>query len=148
MVIIGIVLSFVVVAFGDFGQSRRVMMQQQHLGDLIKLARIRAIIEAKTYGLNISKTHHTFYQFEPNSHDALGQWSALSSDLFKKSGLAAHQQMTYTHPLNKQTPEIILTPDGQVTPFQLTLTTQSHEKITMTVSINGLVTLTQSDSPS
>ncbi len=142
MVIIGIVLSFIVVSYGDFGEARRLSMSQQHFADLIKLARTNAIISAKTYGVNISKSDYSFYQFKQSEKQKT--WILFSDQLFKKTNFNPHKKMIYSHPLTKQTPEIIISPDGKITPFILTIISMSNETVTLHASANGDVSLTES----
>lgn len=147
MVIIGVILSFVVVAFGDFGNSRRIMMQQQHLGDLIKLARIRAIIEAETYGLHLTKKKYTFYQFYHKPDKPYGQWFTMKNNVFKTTNLPQNVKVEYNHPYAKTNPEIIINPNGHITPFTLNLITDSKKQIKLSVSFNGTVNLKEIEAP-
>ncbi len=141
MVIIGVILSFVILAFGDFGNSRRIMMQQQHLGDLIKLARIRAIIESKTYGLHLTNKNYTFYQFYHAPSSPYGHWLQLKNNTFKSKTFPSNVKIKYNHPLSKNTPEIIISPDGHITPFTLHLITSNQDQIKLNVKFNGAVNL-------
>lgn len=143
IVIIGIILSFIVVAFGDFGQTRQVAMQQNHLKDLIKLAKLRAIIEGKTYGLNISAQNYTFYQFEYEENSPYGHWQIIKNNLFKSTTLPSYTSMNYNHPVNKKSPEIIISPDGHITPFTLKLITKSQNSITLINETNGSLKIVQ-----
>ena len=81
MVIVGIILSFVVISYGDFGATRRLIMAQQHFADLIQLAQNRAIIANQTYGINISSTDYCFYQFQQDG--ANGTWRPMRDLLVK-----------------------------------------------------------------
>lgn len=143
MVIIGIVLTFVVLAFGDFGASKRLQMHQQHLADLIKLARIRAIIEAKTYGLHISKHSYSFFQFHHQINSPYGHWLKMTDSTFKTQAMPEHSKMQFNHTLTNSNPEILISADGHITPFTLSLATPSHEITTLKVSFEGDINLTQ-----
>lgn len=137
LVIIGIIMSFAVVSYGDFGETRQLKMAQQHFVDQIKLVQTKAIISTKTYGLNISTKDHTFFQFSPRTK----KWLTINEPIFKKTAFPPHKKLNYTHPSSKQTPEIIISPDGQITPFTFELTSQSNESAIIEVKANGEIAL-------
>ena len=141
MVIIGIILTFVVMAFGDFGNERRVYMMQQHLRDLIKLARVKAIIESKTYGIHINKSNYQFSEFNHAPNSPYGHWQVLTDPTFRARQWPGQAQMKYTHPHTDSTPEIIISADGNITPFSLVFTTPNHDTVSLDVKFNGQIKL-------
>jgi general secretion pathway protein H len=139
IVIIGIVLTFVMLAFGDFGNERKAYMVQQHLADLIKLARTRAIIESKTYGLDINKKQYEFYEFHHDPDSPYGKWRTLKDNTFRPIPWQGQATIKYDHPYSEQKPEIIISASGHITPFQLIMTTPNKDKIKLETKHNGQV---------
>lgn len=145
MVIIGIILGFVVIAFGDFGRKREVIMKQNHLADLIKLASMRAVIESKTYALSINEKNYHFYELTNPKKAPHGHWKTLKNTVFKSQTLAKHKSFKYAHPSNLSMPEIIISTQGNITPFQLTLGLVGNEKVQLEANKKGEVNVTATD---
>ena len=121
MVIIGIILSFVIVAFGDFGASRRAAMTSEHLASLMKYARIKAIIGADTYGVDIKQDGYIFYRFESSEKTPYGEWKKLERDhIFKSNSFPESLKISLNIKTSPTQPEIIIKPSGHITPFTLT----------------------------
>jgi general secretion pathway protein H len=137
LVIIGIVLTFVVLAFGDFGEARQLYMQQEHLVDLIKLARIHAIVEAETYGVHISNEGYKFYQFKQLPNPPYGEWHQLTDPTFAAKSFAKFEKLKFNHQVGARDPEILLSPEGHITPFELTLYSYSGEAISLIAKSNS-----------
>lgn len=139
MVIIGIVLSFVLLSFGDFGKSRQIAVSLEHLESLIKLARQRAIIEAKTFGLDIKKDQYCFYQYLVNQQNAT--WQPLNGDrLFKCQNFPKQVKTELSLDVEKQHPEILISSDGHITPFKLKLSSKNGEAFYLKARFNGQLT--------
>lgn len=137
MMIMGIILSFVVVAFGDFGASRRTSMTTEHFASLLKLARFKAIIGADTYGVNIKPTGYTFYRFQSDPNSPYGKWKEIVNDhIFKPENFPPHTTLTTTLPTHTQQPDVVITPGGQITEFTLTLS-NGDDKYQIVVKNNG-----------
>lgn len=123
MVIVGIILSFVVVAFGDFGASRRVDATTKHLASLIQLAQTKAIIGNKTYGLSITPKTYQFFQFQPNPKTSKSEWYPVKhTHVFQATRFPTRTKVSLTGAIHHQGPQIIINSHGQITPFTLTLT--------------------------
>lgn len=124
MVIVGVVLSFVVLSFGDFGAGRRLALTSKHFTDLLKLAHTKAIIGADTYGVHIDKSGYTFYRFDVPPHGGRGKWSRLSNNhIFKPSNFPNNTKVRLRGITRHQIPNVIITSDGTLTPFSLILAT-------------------------
>lgn len=117
MVIIGITIGFALIAFGDFGASRRLQFAAEQLANKIKLVQQQAILESATYGLNIDKKNYQFFKFNNNS-----AWISLNNKGIYK--ITYFPQSSYIHlktaaPTGQNTPAIIIHPSGDMTAFSL-----------------------------
>lgn len=122
MVIVGIILRFVVISFGDFGASRRVETSTKHLSALLKLAHTKAIIGNQTYGLRITQRGYQFYQYKINANQNKGKWASLDKvNVFKKSSFPPKTQVQLSGINRNTSPHIIISSTGSITPFTLTL---------------------------
>jgi general secretion pathway protein H len=122
ILIVGIILSFVVLAFGDFGASRRARLSTQHLASLIKLSYQKAIIGDDTFGLDIKTSGYRFYQFQSTPDTPYGKWVLLShSHIFKPTRFPPDTRIKLSIKHTEKGPDIIMTSAGQITPFVFTL---------------------------
>lgn len=69
LVIIGIILSFAILAVGDFGQGRRTQATAESLSQTISLVEQQAILANKTYALQINENGYRFYQWDKDKHN-------------------------------------------------------------------------------
>lgn len=117
MVIIGITIGFALIAFGDFGASRRLQFAAEQLANKLKLVQQQAILESTTYGMNIDSKNYQFFKFSDNS-----VWTSLNNKGIYK--ITYFPQNSYVHlktttPTSQNTPTIIIHSSGEMTPFIL-----------------------------
>jgi len=118
IVIIGIILSFVFLSFGDFGRQRRLNATSQHLSELIKLLSVRSIIGADTYGVNIQEHGYAFFKFVIDSKSPYGRWQPLTKKrLFKEKTFLDNTTVSINREKKHDQPEVIVSPSGELTPF-------------------------------
>lgn len=147
MMIIGITTTFALLAFGDFGQTRRYKAASEELAMLIPLATDQAILEPAILGLKIDERGYGFYRFDLNKES----WLALDKDqLFRyrklPKGMLMHLRLQGTSPipLSKAAVPIIISPTGNITPFVVDVS-QSSGKVLfrIVVKFNGTVKLVE-----
>lgn len=143
MVIVGIILGFAVLAFGDFGVSRRINMSQQHLVDLIKLARFKAIIESNTYGLKVEKYQYSFYKFYHKPNSPYGQWHLINKTPFNNAAFPEHSKVSFSKALDAKEPNITFSPEGHITSFSLKLEAPNKDASKIIVEQNSEVKLVE-----
>lgn len=136
IVIIGIIVGFAVITFGDFGEGRRINMAAEQLVNTLRLAQQKALLESSTMGLRIDKNGYQILQFQNNS-----QWQALSNQgIFKAIHFPNHTLVllkTANHP-KKNEPNVLINSAGDMTPFTLELgTNKTPRLITITGSYDG-----------
>lgn len=135
IVIIGITVGFALIAFGDFGEGKRIQFAAEQLVNTMRLAQQQAILETSTLGLRIDNKSYQILQLQ-NS-----QWSPMSNKgIFKATYFPNNTLITLnTHqraPIG--TPPIIITASGDMTPFTLSFgSTKEGQLVVLTGRRNG-----------
>jgi general secretion pathway protein H len=129
IVIIGITIGFALIAFGDFGESKRILFAADHLKNTLRLAQQQTILETSTLGLKIDNTGYQFLQLQNNAH-----WTPLSNTgVFKMTYFPKNTSITLqiANPPAPNAPAIILNASGDMTPFTLTFGNAKENKIAL-----------------
>lgn len=138
IVIIGITVGFALIAFGDFGESRRVLFSAEQLVNTLKLAQQQAILETSTLGLHINNTSYQILRFQNSSG-----WEPISNKgIFKVNYFPKNTVITLktnNKPL-QGVPPIIINSSGDMTPFTLGFGTYKEMMTTLKGTHNGSLT--------
>jgi general secretion pathway protein H len=136
LVIIGITIGFAMIAFGDFGESRKVMFSADQFAHTIRLAQQKAILETSTLGIKVEPNGYQILKYQTNS-----QWTPISNrgifkfNYFPKNALISLK--SDFKPIHGG-PNIVLNTSGEMTPFTLEFKTVRNEPIALlTGSYNG-----------
>lgn len=146
IVIIGITVGFALIAFGDFGEEKRVRFAAEQLINTIKLAQQKAILESSTLGLNLEKSSYRLFKFVNNT-----EWKPISDKGIFRTHYLPNQtviKLKSNTPIYHNAPEIIITPSGDMTPFTLDFINNKEKWTSQIVgSHNGFLQLktTQSE---
>ena len=127
IVIIGIVSTVTLYAFGDFGASRKAKMAAEHFTSYLKLLEQRAILETSTFGININPAGYETYQLDTHS-----QWKPMpQNSFFHWQSFPAKIKVQLESPIQNHTknPDIIINPSGGMTPFKLTFGTEGNPQL-------------------
>lgn len=120
ILIIGITLGFALLAFGDFGRERRLMVAAEYFIHYIQFAEQQAILENNTLGLVIDGPHYQLLRFH-----APNQWQALSNHaVFRQQHFPNDTFVHFTMENTKNADSnhmIIINTSGDITPFKLQL---------------------------
>jgi general secretion pathway protein H len=125
LVIIGITLTFTLLAVGDFGAHRRVIAEAEQFLAQIKLIQQQAMIESTPFSIRITPQNYQVFRFKPPS-----AWVPINP-----------QQSLYHHsfPTNElvscTVSSIMIEASGDITPFQLSFGLKSQPNV---VSVQGL----------
>src|SRR5438552_7864051 len=85
VLIIGTTAGFALLAFGDFGAGRRILMAADQVKYTIKLAQQQAILEAGTLGVQLSASGYQVHRFKsPNTWEAISQKGVFKGQIFPK----------------------------------------------------------------
>jgi general secretion pathway protein H len=117
LVIIGITIGFALIAFGDFGESKRIRFAAEQLLNTIKLSQQKAILESSTLGIKLDKSSYQVLKFVNNK-----EWKPISNQgIFKIHYLPSQTVIHLKTNGNSEHnyPDIVLMPSGDMTPFAL-----------------------------
>jgi general secretion pathway protein H len=144
IVILGITFSFAFIAFGDFGEHKRILFSAEQLVSNLRLAQQQAILENSTLGLQINPNSYQILQLQANS-----QWRPISNKgIFKTFFFPKNTFITLhtdNHP-RPGTPPIVINASGDLTPFKLIFgSSKEHKLAILTGSPNGELNLNSVD---
>ncbi len=125
VVIIGIILSFVMLSFGDFGAQRRLNAKAQHFSELVKLLKLKSVIGADTFGIDIREHSYTFYRFVVDHKTPYGRWDKIKDKRLFLPFIDNDVFLKLNRPTKKEQPDIIISSNGTISPFALRFQTKS-----------------------
>jgi general secretion pathway protein H len=129
LVIIGITIGFALLAFGDFGASRRVRTTAEAFINKIKFIQQRALVESATYGIALQPTQYRVLRFVPPN-----QWKPAAASLQRNIQFPKDINIFFETTALKQKPSIIIYSTGEITPFKLIF--RSKHQVTL-LAITG-----------
>lgn len=118
IVIIGVTLSFALLAFGDFGNKRRLIVAAEQFVYQLQLAQQQAILESSTLGVEIKADHYQVMRFSSNEG-----WRQVAHQSLFQQQYFPRGTLTTLSAQNKNN-TIIIHPSGETTPFHLNLGSQ------------------------
>ncbi|RUR08278.1 type II secretion system minor pseudopilin GspH [Legionella sp. km772] len=128
IVIIGITLGFALIAFGDFGESKKITYAGEQVEHLLQLAQQQAILENSTLGLKIDNQSYQILKFQNTS-----QWRTVTSRhlLFKIHYLPKGMIITLktSNQKSSKDPGIIINSSGETNSFTLIFGTKKEPTI-------------------
>jgi general secretion pathway protein H len=121
VIIIGVLINFVTISFGRNSPQDQLKTEAQRLSSLIGLASEEALLRSVLIGVDIGEQAYGFMHLEE------GNWVPMDDNLFRKRELP--EGMLFTIASTQQIgedeeedlPEIILLNSGEMTPFELKL---------------------------
>lgn len=142
LIIIGIAASFAVVAFGDFGGKKKILISAEQLASNIRLIQHQAILEVGTLGLSLSPKGYQVYRFRPD-----GVWQNMpAKGVFKPVTFPAlfHIVLKYPASPKANTPNVVINASGDMTPFAIQVIGKNKEVVsTLTGQQNGVIQLSK-----
>lgn len=119
LLIIGIIVSFVVLRVGDFGQSRKIEATMNQLVALIKLSQQQALLTSTPIKIAIDDQGFVF------SHYRDHKWQAIKTDPLLKS---YHWPIAITLQANQGQSQstIFISNTGSISPFSFTFHFHQH----------------------
>lgn len=127
VVIIGVLINFVSLSIGRNSPADQLKTEAKRLSSLIGLASEEALLRSALIGVDISEEEYRFVRLEE------GVWQPMEDNLFRSRKLP--EGMEFTIASTQQTgedeeeniPEIILLNSGEMTPFELKLSSDNVE---------------------
>jgi general secretion pathway protein H len=141
LLIISITMGFALLAFGDFGEKRRVIVFSEQFANQIKLIQQQAILEHSTFGIQLQEHGYQVVRFHPPN-----QWKPVHHNhLFQHrcfpENLTIHWQKQALNPAAL----IIVYPSGDMTSFKLDFGTTKQPVIkTIFGQTNGDISIRES----
>lgn len=140
IVIISIITTCAVLALGDFGQTQRATTAAEQFVSLIKLSEEQAVLQATTLSIRLSNNGYQFYQYEPQDQN---NWQLITKDpiltLTQWPSNIAAEFLSINH--TQQTQQILIFPNGEISPFTLRLTDNGKSLDQIIGQQNGLITI-------
>lgn len=144
VVIIGTTLGFAMLAFGDFGASRKATVTAEQFSSYIKLVQQRAILEANAFAINLNKEGYETLRFNQNSWQSMPNKGIFHWRSFPPTIVVA------LHRTRRQIkkPEIIISSSGDMTEFRIDFGTSSQADIaTLVGTEDGQLAIQHPKSP-
>ncbi|MDF1758772.1 MAG: type II secretion system minor pseudopilin GspH [Legionellaceae bacterium] len=115
VLIIGIIISFAMLSFGDFGERRKIINSAQHFVNYVGMVKKEAILESNTLAIRINKNRYDVLRFESSS-----KWRPIAQRIFTNQQFPKESTIFFTannKKVNKNM--IVINPSGEITPFTL-----------------------------
>ncbi len=125
VLIIGITAGMALLAYGDFGAARRVTMFGEGFANYMQLLQQKAILETSTLGVKFQKNAYVTYQFK----DGINWQPFPQNTLFHPRLLPANTIVAIQSKKQLGNPDIIIFSSGDISPFVLTLGTDSERNL-------------------
>lgn len=125
VVIMGILINFAVLSLRGSSPADQIDKESQRLKSLIEIASEEALLRSSFIGIDITETGYGFLRLEEEL------WQPVDDTLFRSRELPEEIRISVTsaQPTSdededeeKRTPEIILLNSGEITPFDLKIT--------------------------
>jgi general secretion pathway protein H len=145
VLIVGITMGFALLAFGDFGSSKRIMMAAEQFVNYVKFVQQEAILETSTLGVRIQQNNYEALRFQPPAN-----WQSMpKTNVFRQQHFPTNATLQLEGSLHKTgSPQIIINSSGDITPFRLNIGSENKANIVMVVgSSNGSVNIQVPPSP-
>lgn len=123
IVIIGILVNYVAISFGKNAPAEQLNTESERLKSLIQIAGEEALLRSSFIGVDLLEDSYAFLRLED------GVWHAMDDNLFRQRELPQEIEITVitAQPAGdddqgdkeKRTPEIILLNSGEMTPFDI-----------------------------
>jgi len=137
LLIIGITISFALLAFGDFGATRRVELAAEQFANYVKLVQQHAILETGTFGILVEHKDYQAFRF-----DLVSGWQTLSAQsVFRLREFPSVAEVSFQTKMNSSphTPQIIINESGDMTAFQLAFKSKGTDVAVVQGHHSGLI---------
>lgn len=131
LLIVGITLGFAMLAFGDFGNKRRITSSAEHFVNYVKLVQQEATLESATLGISFNQTSYQVLRFKTGKG-----WQAMSAKgIFRSQNFPKDTLVRIETAIKgTKTPQIIINASGDMTPFKLHIGSNRQDTI---IQVNG-----------
>ncbi len=151
LVIIGIMVSFAVLQFGDEGE-KQLKEETRRLELLVKLAREESILESSDYAIGFWQGGYNFYALDEDQ----GRWSEITDDPtlrpreipeYIELSIELEDQLIILEMEPPKKPQIFLLSSGEMTPFLLQLSVKDRDDLFKETRFDQLGRLNYEEQP-
>ena len=127
VIIIGVLINYVAISFGRNTPADELKDEARRLTSLIELASEEALLRSVLIGVDITEESYGFLRLNE------GKWETVSDSLFRERRLPDEVELSIASSLQegddeeKRTPEIILMNSGEMTSFELKISSEQSE---------------------
>ena len=127
VIIIGVLINYVAISFGRNTPADQLKDEARRLTSLIELASEEALLRSVLIGVDITEEGYCFLSLNE------GEWETVSDSLFRERQLPDELELSIASSLRegddeeKRTPEIILMNSGEMTSFELKISSEQSE---------------------
>lgn len=139
LLIIGITMGFALLAFGDFGSTRRIIVAAEHFKSYVKLVQQQAILETSTFGINFKTDGYQVLRFTPPA-----SWTPMPiKSIFHRQHVVKDLVISIERTSsNRANPAIIINSAGDMNAFTIDFGSTKQTIITRIVGMpNGTILL-------
>ncbi|PHQ81610.1 MAG: hypothetical protein COB66_01760 [Coxiella sp. (in: Bacteria)] len=147
LIIIGIVLMVALMAFGDFGQSRRQKLAVIELKESITAAQQQAILQPAVLGLSFTKHGYFYLRYWVNPRTNKTTWRPLESDALSNKNAFGDgadvklQTLTNSNAHHRPGPRIYFLPNGTVSHFSVRIHYRDKKHYLLQTNDSGEVSI-------
>ena len=145
VLIIGITIGFALLAFGDFGNKRRILISAEQFVNYVKFVQHQAILESSTLGITLNNNNYQVLRFQSTlTWQGMPNRSIFHQQHFPYGAIVRLENNT----AKSRNPQIIINSSGDMTAFILNLSTNKEATIAKVIgNSNGEVALQLLNSP-
>ena len=138
LLIIGITISFALLAFGDFGAKRRVILASEQFVNFVKLVQQQATMETSTLGIYVDEHSYQALRFDSSSH-----WQHFPAhSVFRRHVFSTQATIQFKPKAAfSKDPQIVINESGDMNAFTLTVLIDNDEVAVIEGHHNGIVVL-------
>ena len=145
VLIIGITIGFALLAFGDFGSKRRILLSAEQFINYVKFTQHQAILETSTLGIMLNNNGYQILRFQPPSTwQGMPNKTIFHQQRFPQGAIVRLDSNT----AKSSNPQIIINSSGDMTTFKLNLGSEKDATIATVIGkSNGEIILQPINSP-
>ena len=127
VVIIGIMINYAVLSFGNISPADQLNTEASRLRSLLEVAKEEALLRSSIIGVDILEDGYDFLRLDE------GKWQPINDEMFRSRKLPDDVRLVLVagqppgDDKDQRTPEIILLNSGEMTPFDLKITSPDSD---------------------
>ena len=143
LLIIGITVGFALLAFGDFGSKRRMVVAAEQFVNYVKFTQQAGILKTSTLGIQLRENGYEVLQFQSPNH-----WQSMPKNSVFHAQHFPNNALIHFNAAEKTGPQIIINASGDMTTIQLNIGSKEQPHIAIIIGKqNGTVSLQLLDAP-